>query len=159
MFEDLQDTRVNPRKKHREDAELDITPMIDVTFLLLIFFIVASRMDPQNVVDMPSAKHGSTVAEKNACVLVVARGDGEEPLVYLGKSKDPAALVKGSEEEKDEKIETYVDEQLHGPVPKVAVLIKAEQGIKFRYIDQVSKAASRSMDPDTRLHIGIIERR
>lgn len=158
MFEDLQDTRVNRRKRKQEDAELDITPMIDVTFLLLIFFIVASRMDPQNVVDMPTAKHGSTVAEKNACVLVVAKGSGEEPIIYLGKSKDPANEVKGTDEEKDAKIEAYVDEELHASTPKIAVLIKAEQGIKFRYIDQVSKAASRAMDPETRLHIGIIER-
>mgnify|MGYP003325625382 CR=1 FL=1 len=32
-----------PRKK-LEDAEMDITPMIDVTFLLLIFFMVTSTM-------------------------------------------------------------------------------------------------------------------
>lgn len=159
MFEDLQDTRVNHRKRKREDAELDITPMIDVTFLLLIFFIVASRMDPQHVVDMPTAKHGSAVAEKNACIIIVARGDAEEPRVYLGISKDPAAEVKGTDEEKEAQIEAYVDQQLHGPTPKIAVLIKAEQGIKFRYIDQVSKVASRPMNPETKLHIGIIERR
>ncbi len=35
------------KKKKAEEADLDITPMIDVTFLLLIFFMVASKMDPQ----------------------------------------------------------------------------------------------------------------
>lgn len=157
MFEDLQDTRVNRRERKTEEAELDITPMIDVTFLLLIFFIVASRMDPQMAVDMPSAKHGSTVAEKAAAVIVVERTDAEEPNVYLGNSKDPEKRLSGSLEEQENQIAEYVDGELHGDVPKTAVLIKAEQGIKFRYIDRVSKAASRSMEPEMRLHIGIIE--
>lgn len=158
MFEDLQDTHVNRRKRKTEEAELDITPMIDVTFLLLIFFIVASRMDPQMAVDMPTAKHGSTVAEKAAAVIVVEHTDAEEPNVYLGNSKDPENRLTGSLEDQEAKIAEYVDEELHASVPKTAVLIKAEKGIKFRYVDRVSKAASRSMDPEMRLHIGIIEK-
>lgn len=158
MYEDLQDTAVNRRQRKQEDAELDITPMIDVTFLLLIFFIVASRMDPQTAVDMPKAKHGSVVAEKASAIIIVARGSGEEPRVYLGNAKDEANEIKGDEEEQAEAIASYVKDELTAATPKTAVLIKAEQGIKFRYVDRVSKAASRSMDdPELRLHIGIIE--
>lgn len=157
MFEDLQDTHINRRKRKSEDAELDITPMIDVTFLLLIFFIVASRLDPQMAVDMPTAKHGSTVAEKAAAVIVVERTGQDEPNVYLGNSKDPKTRLNGSLDEQETQIAEYVDNELRGTVPKTEVLIKAEQGIKFRYIDRVSKAASRSMDPEMKLHIGIIE--
>ena len=32
------------RAKKKDEADLDITPMIDVTFLLLIFFMVTSTM-------------------------------------------------------------------------------------------------------------------
>ena len=31
------------------DDEMDITPMIDMTFLLLIFFILTSKMTGENV--------------------------------------------------------------------------------------------------------------
>ena len=41
-----EETGIAPRKTRTEEAELDITPMIDVTFLLLAFFVFVSKMDP-----------------------------------------------------------------------------------------------------------------
>ncbi|MCP3692284.1 MAG: biopolymer transporter ExbD, partial [Planctomycetaceae bacterium] len=37
-------------RRREEDVEMDITPMIDVTFLLLIFFLVASKMSADQAV-------------------------------------------------------------------------------------------------------------
>jgi len=48
---------LKPRRQ-LEDTEMDITPMIDVTFLLLIFFIVASKMDESANVPLPPAAPG-----------------------------------------------------------------------------------------------------
>ena len=45
-------------RKRGEEAELDITPMIDVTFLLLIFFMVTSTMQGKPDLDVPPVKHG-----------------------------------------------------------------------------------------------------
>ncbi|MEZ6059862.1 MAG: biopolymer transporter ExbD [Planctomycetaceae bacterium] len=46
------------RKKKIAEAELDITPMIDVTFLLLIFFMVTSTMQGTPDKDIPPAQTG-----------------------------------------------------------------------------------------------------
>lgn len=46
------------KKRKVEEAELDITPMIDVTFLLLIFFMVTSTMQPTPNKDIPPSKSG-----------------------------------------------------------------------------------------------------
>ncbi len=40
----------------REDAEMDMTPMVDVTFLLLIFFMVTAAFSLQKSVPMPAEK-------------------------------------------------------------------------------------------------------
>ena len=58
------DTRVEvkPRREMGDD-ELDITPMIDIVFLLLAFFVVVSKMDPKPAVDLPIAKYG----KRGAC--------------------------------------------------------------------------------------------
>ncbi|MCP4817216.1 MAG: biopolymer transporter ExbD, partial [Planctomycetaceae bacterium] len=40
-------------RRREEDVEMDITPMIDVTFLLLIFFLVASKMSADQAVALP----------------------------------------------------------------------------------------------------------
>jgi biopolymer transport protein ExbD len=42
----------------REDAEVDMAPMIDLVFLLLIFFMVASVVTVKKVeVEIPESKH------------------------------------------------------------------------------------------------------
>ncbi len=46
------DDALPPRKK-RPDDELDMTPMVDVTFLLLIFFMVTASFSLQKSVQMP----------------------------------------------------------------------------------------------------------
>ena len=40
-------------KKKREEEELDMTPMVDVTFLLLIFFMVTAAFSLQKSIEMP----------------------------------------------------------------------------------------------------------
>ena len=42
-----------PAPKKRTDDELDMTPMVDVTFLLLIFFMVTAAFAVQKVLNVP----------------------------------------------------------------------------------------------------------
>lgn len=42
-----------PPRKKRDDGELDMTPMVDVTFLLLIFFMVTASFSLQKSIKMP----------------------------------------------------------------------------------------------------------
>lgn len=42
-----------PAPKNRSDDELDMTPMVDVTFLLLIFFMVTAAFALQKVLQVP----------------------------------------------------------------------------------------------------------
>ncbi|MEO1614483.1 MAG: biopolymer transporter ExbD [Planctomycetota bacterium] len=41
------------KRKKREEEELDMTPMVDVTFLLLIFFMVTAAFSLQKSIEMP----------------------------------------------------------------------------------------------------------
>ena len=41
-------------RKNREETELDMTPMVDVTFLLLIFFMVTASFTMQNSIELPA---------------------------------------------------------------------------------------------------------
>ncbi len=146
-----------PRRR-QQDADLDITPMIDVTFLLLIFFIVASRLDPSTMVDLPKAEHGGAIQEKHAVVLLVAR-DANNPksaLVFLGNSKNREHEVKGDTADQESKIAEYVQDGLTGSPPKQHVLIKAEKGIPYRYVEEVRRAASKAIEGQS-MHVGILQ--
>ena len=50
---------LSPPKRHRRKPSL--TPMIDVVFLLLVFFMLASRFGMDQVISMPLASAGNAV--------------------------------------------------------------------------------------------------
>ncbi len=52
LLHDEEDEELPPRKQ-RDDGELDMTPMVDVTFLLLIFFMVTASFSLQKSIQMP----------------------------------------------------------------------------------------------------------
>jgi biopolymer transport protein ExbD len=55
------------------DADIDITPMIDVVFLLLIFFMVTSSMKDSRTNDVPPSKRGLSVDSTSAITLTINR--------------------------------------------------------------------------------------
>ena len=80
MIEEDEEDFALPRKK-REDDEMDITPMIDITFLLLIFFIVCSTMDPTKIGTIPEADNGLAIAAKNSAVIFINPGTGDDVIL------------------------------------------------------------------------------
>jgi biopolymer transport protein ExbD len=75
------------KKKKDFDGEFDITPMIDVVLLLLIFFMVSARMAPQNVAKLPKAKNGDIAAMHDAVVLIVKSGSDSASVSTLAGRK------------------------------------------------------------------------
>lgn len=73
------------RKRQGNDGDLDITPMIDVTFLLLIFFMVTSTMQATPDKDLPPAVSGENANAGNFLDLSIltAAADAEESPVLL----------------------------------------------------------------------------
>jgi biopolymer transport protein ExbD len=142
------------RDKPREEAEMDITPMIDCTFLLLIFFLVTSKMKPNVPIEMPKARHGGVVVEEQAVILSVVK-EGEAVHVYKGNSVDAADLLEGATPiEQEEAVAAYVEQQA-GKSNKRFVLIKAPKGIKQRDVARIEAAAGRA-DVD-QLYVGVVE--
>ncbi|MBN8605243.1 MAG: biopolymer transporter ExbD [Planctomycetes bacterium] len=63
--ENAEEAMVFEKKKNRDDSEMDMTPMVDVTFLLLIFFMITASFSIQKVFRTPAQKsnEASTKAE------------------------------------------------------------------------------------------------
>jgi biopolymer transport protein ExbD len=130
------------RQARTDDSEMDITPMIDVTFLLLIFFLVCSTPDQQSSVDLPKARYGTGVDKKNSVVITVSDGGIDTAPVYLADGKIDAARLTDEPDEQEELLERAV---LHGleSESKENVLIKADRGVEHREIARVVKVVSR----------------
>jgi biopolymer transport protein ExbD len=120
------------KKKKNEDADLDITPMIDVVFLLLIFFMVTSTMDDQKAANVPPAVHGvGADANKATIVSVIADEAGGVGRVILGD--DPG----GEEIVNLDLVRRHVQAGFNDG--KELVIIKAERDVKEGRVQEVLK--------------------
>jgi biopolymer transport protein ExbD len=147
-----------PRKRRPPaEAEMDMTPMIDITFLLLIFFLVASKMNEPGDVSLPKAKFGKPVAVGDAVVLVV-KDDGPEGAanVYKGDSSTAANKLETTDpEEQEEEIAAYVEDTMIRE-NKHHVLIKAARTVKARDVSRVADAVGKAESVQT-LHVAVLE--
>jgi biopolymer transport protein ExbD len=148
--------RLLGRSRPQEEAEMDITPMIDCTFLLLIFFLVTSKMSADVGVELPKAKHGSAVVVKESIILTVAKGKDDMVSIYKGDSTDARNLIAGENvAEQEDALAEYVEAQSLSVPPKRYVLIKAQHDVRARDVARVAKAAARA-DVE-QLYVGVLE--
>lgn len=146
---------LRPRRK-LEESEMDITPMIDCTFLLLIFFLVSSKMNENSPIDLPPARHGSVAIVKESVILTVTKGTGEIPNVYKGDSTDGASLLDGATiAGQEDAVRAYIEEEVAQDPTKVNVIIMAERGLKHRDVTRVARAAGQADVPQ--LYVAVLE--
>ncbi|MDC0935026.1 biopolymer transporter ExbD [Pirellulales bacterium] len=157
LLDDIDDLDVAPPQlsdaNRHDDAEMDVTPMIDVTFLLLIFFIVCSTTDQQASIELAKAKHGKGISERESVVIVVEKGGIDSAPVSLEES---GKLLSSDPEEQKEEIRKAVEKAKQDPVnPKLHVLIKADRNVACRDVEQVVKGISRV--EGMHIHLAVLE--
>jgi len=141
-----------PRRR-LEEADMDITPMIDITFLLLIFFIVASRIDADTQVSLPSARHGTAVATKSSVILTLA-GEVEPATVFKGDGTVPGTELSSTDpEDQEREIVEYVRRAMDDG--RENVILKAEKNVRHREVARVARAIG--LVEGSRLYVAVLE--
>jgi len=97
---------MNFRKKPAEDLDLNLTPLIDVVFLLLIFFMVTTTFDKETQlkIDLPQAAGEQKKAENLLEVTIDSKGDffiNQAELVNSGIQTIKKALLQAAKDNKD----------------------------------------------------------
>jgi biopolymer transport protein TolR len=117
---------------HMED-EPDFTAMIDMTFILLAFFIVTSTMEVDSSLMLPPARSGEGLREQSTIISIYY--DGENPEIFLGDGREdgPATMSE---------VTSYVAEGIAQQRPKV--LIKADRETPSGFVEEVARAAGRT---------------
>lgn len=154
------DQPFQPRKHKQEDDEMDITPMIDITFLLLSFFVVASKMDPSAAVAVPKAQYGDTVSEKNCvCVLVLEGDTPETAKIYKGRSTEEKDRFPDLDSvAMEEAIGQFVESELSLRPNVEGILVKAAGEVRTGIVEMVKRGVVNSeMAKDRPLYVGVEE--
>jgi len=128
-----------PRKPSHDDAEFDITAMIDLVFMMNIYFLVTFIGAALGEINLPTAQHASPLDASTAVVITVLGGvDGRSVQVFLADGPTGTPLVDPDEQET--RIAEYVAEgQAAG---KTAVLFKAESRSVLGETGRLMAAAS-----------------
>jgi len=126
--------RTKKTKKKKFDGEFDITPMIDVVLLLLIFFMVSARMAPQNVAKLPKAKNGDMAALHDAVVLVVRPGADAASVSTLAGRK-----FSSDRDDQSSEIAEYVENSFQD-IRKKYVLIQGEPRVLTSEMMRIQQA-------------------
>ena len=120
------------RRNRTADEELDITPMIDVTFLLLIFFMVASTMEGKPDLPLPPARTGTGVVADDATVITLSIDDGS-PAIKLGDGPgSPIGTL--------EQVAPYVSDGV--AQQRTTLIIKADRDLPSGFVEDVARAAN-----------------
>ena len=123
------------RKQKFEEPSFDITAMIDLVFMMNIFFLVTSLATSMSEVDLPPAQHAKGAdMEKSIVVTILA---GKPVAVYLGEGKSDA-LPEGKDQE--QQIQAAIEAGMDAG--KSILLIKAEKGVLHRDVARVAILAA-----------------
>ncbi len=145
-------------KRDPSEGELDITPMIDIVFLLLAFFVVVSRMDPQATIQLPKATYADSLSEKSS-VLLIAIDEGDDYVIYKGRTMDEGAKVAdGEPSAQEEEIGQYIESELSADPTKDAVLVKASGDIRVRVTELIKRGVDQSdLAKSKKIYFGVKE--
>lgn len=118
------------QRRNKRTARVDIVPMIDVIFFLLIFFMLFSRFDSTGTgipVDLPKAATASAQSSKEIMITIT-----KTQQMYFNDT-----MVSRNE------LEAYVADALEGD-PSRPVIIKADKEVQYESIIMVMDMVGKS---------------
>jgi len=130
------------RKREQEESEVNLTPMLDVVFIMLIFFIVTASFVKEAGIDVsrPSAATAERKERGNILVAITANDQ-----IWMDRRQvDPRALRANLE-------------RLHAENPQGSVVIQADKDSKNGLLVEVMDAARLAGVKDVSLAAEIVQ--
>ena len=112
-----------------EDAEINMTPMLDIVFIMLIFFVVTASFLKESGVDVNRPAVSTAVRKEHSNIMIGITKDDE---IWIDKRRVDVRAVRANVE------------RLHTENPAGAVIIQADKesrsGLLVQVIDQARMA-------------------
>lgn len=110
------------RHAHTEDAEINITPMLDIVFIMLIFFIVTTSFTKETGAVITKPEATQAVALRNGTILIGIKSNDD---IWMSKRLIELREVRS------------MVEQAKAENPKGSVVIVADKHSRIGTITQV----------------------
>lgn len=114
--------RQSSRSTSEYTADIDMTPMLDIVFIMLIFFIVTTSFVKESGIDVNRPTSKTAVHKENANIIVGIKANGN---VWIDKRLTDIRAVRAN------------IARLHAENPLGAVIIAADKDSKTKVLIQV----------------------
>lgn len=120
------------QEEQEEEGAVDLTPMLDVVFIMLIFFIVTASFIKEAGVEV-NRPQANTAENKNASVLVAINADNS---IYMDGRRIDVRAVRAN------------IERMHAENPEGSVIIQADELASVKTFTEVLDAARQVVPPE-----------
>jgi len=118
---------IRSRERRAEDeSEINITPMMDVVFILLIFFIVTASFVKESGIDVNRPEASTAEVKERGNIMVAITAEGQ---IWIDKRQVDIRAVRAN------------IERLHAENPQGSVVIQADESSKNGLLVQVMDAS------------------
>ncbi|MDZ7616670.1 MAG: biopolymer transporter ExbD [Patescibacteria group bacterium] len=127
-----------PNNLSRSNPGFNMTPMIDVVFLLIIFFLVSSHLARQEVemeLNLPDARTGQDADPAETGRRIVVNVLPEGAMVVGGRSLDTEALGE---------MIAYENRRGRAPGEPLEVRIRSDRQVPYRTVEPIMRACARA---------------
>lgn len=114
------------RSKRQDEEEVNLTPMLDVVFILLIFFIVTASYVKESGIDINRPAAATAVRKERGNILVAITPTGQ---IWIDRRQIDIRALRAN------------IERLHAENPQGAVVIQADRDSKNGLLVEVLDAA------------------
>ena len=112
-----------------QEATVDITPMLDVVFIMLIFFIVTATFVKQAGIEVNQPKASTAVVQEKANILIAIDADNK---IWINRREVDFRALRPN------------IERLHAENPKGSVVIQADRDSINEVLVQVMDASRKA---------------
>ncbi len=139
-----------PVRPAQDDAHFDITAMIDLVFMMNIFFMVTALTAALAEIALPEAEHCLAADSEDAVIVTVTANADGEPLVFLGDGEVGTPLDT-AQQARD--ISAAIEQAV--AAGHKTVIVKAAHNVRHKAVAEVARLASENEEVE--LHLGVRE--
>ena len=114
------------RERKKSESEVNLTPMLDVVFIMLIFFIVTASFVKESGIEISRPGASTAVRKERGNILIAITANDQ---IWMNRRQvDPRALRANIE-------------RMHAENPQGSVVVQADKNAKTGLLVQVMDAA------------------
>jgi biopolymer transport protein ExbD len=141
------------RKPLPTESRFDVTAMVDLVFMMNIFFMVTAISRAMSEVDLPPARHAIAIDAETAVIMTLCATEANQTAwLYLGDGRvdKPLTVAKSQEDA----VRPYVEAGVKDG--RTAIVIKAERKVRYRDVERIASAVSAV--PGIQLNLAVWEK-